>query len=278
MQLFEPNGFLTLTSDFGTSDGYVGAMKGVMLSISTAIRLHDVAHDVPPQDLVRGAATLASACPRFPPGTVHLAVVDPGVGTTRAAVVVVAGGHAFVAPDNGLVHEAVAALVAAGTKPTAYRIASHPYLAPAPSRTFHGRDVFAPTAAALAAGLVAPDAVGPEVPIALAPPAPEPAPVGGCLGATIVREDRFGNLVTNITAWHLSAWAGERPIVVRLPEGGVLPLVRTFGDVPQGEALAFINSDDRLEIAVRDGSAGARLGLSRGSRVAVEVDLVVRRT
>lgn len=276
MHAFEPNGLVTLTSDFGTSDGYVGAMKGVMLSISANLRLHDVGHEVPPQDLVRGAATLAAACPRFPSGTVHLAVVDPGVGTTRAAIVVVAGGHAFVAPDNGLVHDAVSALTGDEQGPTAFRIEGHPYLAPSPSRTFHGRDVFAPTAAALAAGLLPPDGVGARIAMAISPASPEPAPVGGRLGATIVREDRFGNLVTNVTSWHLTAWAGERPVVVRLPEGGVLPLVRTFSDVGHGEALAFINSDGRLELAVRDGSAGTRLGLTRGSRVAIEVDPVRR--
>ncbi|TNF36216.1 MAG: hypothetical protein EP329_05440, partial [Deltaproteobacteria bacterium] len=146
----QPNGIVTLTSDFGTADGYVGAMKGVMTRIGPALRLHDIAHDVPAQDVSHGAGTLATASRWFPTGTVHLAVVDPGVGTDRAPVVVLAGGHAFVGPDNGLLVEA-ARVTARASRPegpagpvSAWRIAAHPHLLPNRSSTFHGRDVFAP--------------------------------------------------------------------------------------------------------------------------------------
>src|SRR2546422_653112 len=107
---FAANGIVTLTTDFGTRDAYVGAMKGVMLTIAPQLHLHDIAHDVAPQDIAHGATVLRGACPWFPPGTVHLAVVDPGVGTARAAVVVLAGGHALVGPDNGLFAAVVARL------------------------------------------------------------------------------------------------------------------------------------------------------------------------
>ncbi|TNF37348.1 MAG: hypothetical protein EP329_03390, partial [Deltaproteobacteria bacterium] len=131
--------------------------------------------------------------------------------------------------------------------------------------------VFAPTAAALAAGLLAPDAVGPPVELVELPPEPEPVPIGGHLGATIVRVDGFGNLVTNLGAWQLAAWSRGRPVVVRLPDGRVLPLATTFGDVAPGAPVALLGSEDRLELAVREGSASEVLGLPRGTRVQVEV-------
>lgn len=278
MNDFTPSGHVTLTSDFHTADGYVGAMKGVMLRVAPALRLHDIAHDVPAQDVAHGAGTLATACRWFPVGTVHLAVIDPGVGTARAAIVVVAGGHAFVGPDNGLLLDAAVAATRAAHPEglrdpvlQAWRVADHPHLLPNPSSTFHGRDVFAPTAAALAAGLVTPDAVGPPItPIAL-PSTPAPAPIGGHLGATIVREDAFGNLVTNLSAWQLAAWSRGRPVQVRLPDGRTIAVAHTFGDVAPGTPLALIGSEDRLELAVRDGSAGASLDLRRGARVQVEL-------
>ena len=275
---FTPNAHVTLTSDFRTADGYVGAMKGVMLRIASALRLHDIAHDVPAQDVVHGAGTLATACRWFPVGTVHLAVVDPGVGTARAAIVVVAGGHAFVGPDNGLLLDAAVAATRAehpeGMRDPvlhAWSIADHPHLLPNPSSTFHGRDIFAPTAAALAAGLLTPDAVGPPIaPVELPSPA-APVPIGDHLGATIVREDAFGNLVTNLSAWQLAVWSRGRPVQVRLADGRTLPVARAFGDVPPGTALALIGSEDRLELAVRDGSARVALDLRRGARVQVEL-------
>jgi len=275
---FEANGIVTLTSDFRTADGYVGAMKGVMLHIAPDLRLHDIAHDVPPQDVAHGAGTLATACRWFPRGSVHLAVVDPGVGTERAAVVVVGGEHVFVGPDNGLLIDAATA-TARAVQPErareslrAWRIDEHQHLPPRRSSTFHGRDVFAPTAAALAAGLISPEEVGPTVELVELPSDPAPAPIGGHLGATIVRVDGFGNLVTNLSAWQLSAWSRGRAVVVRLPDGGTLPVAKTFGDVASGSPVALVGSEDRLEVAVRDGSAREVLGLRRGTRLQVEVD------
>ena len=155
----------------------------------------------------------------------------------------------------------------------AWRIAGHPFPRPHPSPTFHGRDVFAPTAAALAAGLLAPNAVGPPHDPVVRPASPPPAPIGHHLGTTIVGEDSFGNLVTNLSAWQLAAWSRGCPVVVRLPDGRALPLVHTFGAVRPGTALALVGSEDRVELPVRDGSARAVLELGRGARVEVELEL-----
>jgi len=268
---FAPVGLVTLTSDFGLQDGYVGAMKGVMLGVARGITLVDIAHEVPPQDLWRGGRALETACPRFPAGAVHLAVVDPGVGTDRAPVVVVAGGHALVGPDNGLFGAVLARLGAPGQ---AWRIDAHPWLLPGPSATFHGRDIFAPTAAALAAGLLAPDAVGPPHELT---PAPAPGPVvreGGVLRAVVVGADRFGNLLTGVTREDLLALApaaDRHRLVVRLPDGSSVPLVSTYGAVAPGARLALIGSDGWLELAIRRGSARARLGLEVGDDLTVLV-------
>jgi S-adenosylmethionine hydrolase len=244
---FLPSGIVTLTTDFGTADGWVGAMKGVCLRVERALVLVDVAHDVPPQDVACGAATLAVAAPEMPPGTTHLAVVDPGVGTARALLVVVAGGHAFVAPDNGLLDEVVPRLGAAA----AWRIEAHAWLPAARSATFHGRDVLAPTAAALAAGRLRPEAVGPSVAWA-------PRPRDG--DTIVVRyADRFGNLVTSLRE--------PPPGGLVLPDGTRARLVRTYAEAKPGEVVALMGSDGYVELALRDGSAAASTGLTRGARL-----------
>ncbi len=270
-----PCGLITLTTDFGTEDGYVGAMKGVMLSLAPDLRLHDLAHAIPPQDLVRGAEALRAACPCFPAGTVHLVVVDPGVGGARRPVVAVAGAHAFVAPDNGILAPTLDAIAAPGDGPVAaWDIARHPFARPTRSATFHGRDLFAPAAAALAAGLASPCALGPPVALSPSPaPLPQPAiedePAGATLAASVAWADRFGNCVTNLPAATLAAFTGGAHATVRLPGGRSIPIVRTYADVAPGEAAALVGSGGRLEIAVRDGSARETLGLSRGDRVAL---------
>src|SRR5690606_34443075 len=159
--LLEPNGIVTITTDFGTRDAYVGAMKGVMLSISPTLQIHDIAHQIEPQNIEHGATVLRGACPWFPPGSVHVAVVDPGVGTERAPVVIVAGGQAFVGPDNGLFGPVVARL---GGPQAAYRLDRQGklarYLPHRHASTFEGRDLFAPAAAVLAARLLTPADIG----------------------------------------------------------------------------------------------------------------------
>ena len=268
MAQFTPNGLMTLASDFGTRDGYVGAMKGVMLGIGPRLRLCDIGHDVPAQSVIAASMMLRTACPYFPPGTVHLAVIDPGVGTERAEIVALAGGHAFVGPDNGIFSLAWQAL---GGMDGCWRIDDHPHLLKVCSATFHGRDIFAPTAAALAANLLTPEQIGTPIdPVRILLPLAVCA--AGRVRGEVLYCDRFGNAVTNI----------ERPLVhqigrpaeVRLGTGRVVTVMRTYGDVPDGESVALIGSSGRLEVAVRYGSAAQVLGLEAGAPVEVVTSTV----
>ncbi len=262
---FRPNGIVTFTTDFGLADGYSGAMKGAALTIWRDLTLVDISHEVPPQDVIRGAIILRNVANRFPAGTVHLAVVDPGVGTARAAVVVQAGGHVLVGPDNGLLKLAVNRLGPS----LAWRIERHHFLPAHISSTFHGRDVFAPTAAALAAGLLLPREVGSP----LQDFAPLDLPVAvrdhDVIAAQVLYADRFGNAITNATAAQVAALSSQGQLRVRMPDGTALPLRATYAEVANGEPLALIGSDGLLEVAVRDGSAQERFALCAGAAVLV---------
>jgi len=242
---------VTLLTDFGTSDGYVGEVKGALLSIAPGATLVDIAHDVRAGDVAAACYVLGRVWRSFPPGSVHLAVVDPGVGSERRALAAEAGGHFFVAPDNGLLTAVFASEAGRTVK------LSVPAKA---SRTFHGRDVFAPAAARLAAGAALPDLGSPvSDPVRL--PAPLLKVEGGDLVGEVIHVDRFGTLVTNLPREHVAPAGRVRAA------GRDLPLKATFADVPQGEPVAFVGSGGTLEIAVRDGRADAVLGLSRGAEV-----------
>jgi len=265
---FTPNRLVTITTDFGTRDAYVGAMKGVMLSIAPELGIHDLAHRIEPQSIEHGATVLRGACPWFPSGTVHLAVIDPGVGTERAPVVVVAGGHAFVGPDNGLFGPVVARL---GGIPVAYRIVrSGPLAQHLPrqrSATFEGRDLFSPVAAVLASGRLAPSAVGPRHSLVQLPGS-EAVRVPSGIEGRIAYYDHFGNAITNIPVQLLAQLgAGER--FVALPGDRRAVLRETYGEASPGEILAVIGSEGFVEIAVRDGSARTTLALEPGTTIRV---------
>jgi len=248
---------VTLLTDFGTADGYVGELRGTLLSLASTpgVAVVDITHDIAPGDVAAGCFVLGRAWRTFPPGTVHLAVVDPGVGTGRRALAAEGGGHRFVAPDNGL----LSAVLDAG----AARVVSLDIPAGA-SRTFHGRDVFAPAAARLAAS-VSLEELGAAItdPVRLQPPVLKVE--GADLVGEVIHVDRFGTLITNLPEAKLSRGGGRRASV-RL--GGYdLVLRTTFGDVPPGNPVAFIGSGGTVEIAVRGGRADAVLGLSRGGEV-----------
>ena len=241
---------VTLVTDFGTADGYVGEMKGTILRLAPGTEVIDITHEIPPGDVAAGAYTLGRAWRTFPAGSVHVAVVDPGVGTARRAIAVTSGGHAFVGPDNGLLTEVLGTGFAAVTLPIPADAAP----------TFHGRDVFAPAAAALVRG--EPLASAGEAlrePVRL--PRPKLEQRGGRLIGTVVHVDRFGNLVTNIPG------AKVRPGSVARVGAYDVPVRTTFGDVPSGDLVAFVGSGGMLEVAVRDGRADAMLGISRGAEV-----------
>lgn len=251
---------ITLLTDFGTVDGYVGEMKGLLAERVPGVLLDDVSHSVRAGD-IRGAMwALGRYWRRYPPGTVHLVVVDPGVGTGRMPLALEADGRFVVAPDNGVVTHVLTA--ADSRRCVEIRGVEPPG---EPSATFHGRDVFAPAAAVLAGGRSLSD-LGPplEAPVELTDP--EPVREEQRLRGEVVHVDRFGNLVTNLPGSWLS-----RGAVVEVRERRI-PLVTTYGDAAPGELLALVGSSDRLEIAERDGSAAERLGSYRGDPVRVELE------
>ncbi len=239
---------ITLTTDFGTRDGYVGAMKGVLIARAPGVPLCDITHDIPRHDTAAAAFALAQAAPLFPDGTVHVAVVDPGVGGARREVVVAGDRHVFVGPDNGLL-----SLVAPAPR-AAFAIESPAFRREEVSATFHGRDVFAPAAAALAAG-ARPDEAGPKVELM-------GGLEGGAMGG-IIHVDQFGNLITAIPGEAVPSGASVRV------GGQSLPIVTTYSDVAEGEPLAYVGSAGTIEIAVRRGSAADLFSAGRGSPVAI---------
>lgn len=244
---------ITLLTDFGTADSYVAEVKGVLLSRAPAALPVDLTHAVPPGDVRAGAYVLGRAWHRFPVGTVHLAVVDPGVGTARAALALAAHGHWFVGPDNGLL---TSALSGAATD-----VVSLPAPATA-APTFHGRDLFAPAAAALAAGVPLRDLGVPFTGIPLQLTGAAPHYEGKSIVGEIVYVDRFGTLVTNLDPEVVPGYA-----VLEIEDLEIGPLRQTFGDVVTGGLVAYVGSGGAVEIAVRDGSAARRLGIGVGGRV-----------
>ena len=246
---------VTLITDFGTVDGYVGEMKGVLLSAQPDVEIVDITHDIPPQDVERARLTLARVWRRFPRGTIHVVVVDPGVGSSRDAIAVSSEDYYLVGPDNGV-------LSASLLTPSA-RVVSLA-LPERASSTFHGRDVFAPAAAALARGELL-ETLGGEAtnPIVRRTPEPTRRPDGAIEGEVIF-VDRFGNAVTNLV--------GVRGGTVEVGRFSI-DVRRTYAEVDAGKPLALVGSTGLLEIAVRDGDAASTLGLARGSIVALRTAL-----
>lgn len=246
---------LALLTDFGLRDAYVGIMKGVVLSICPEARLVDLCHEVPPQDVASGARLLETAVDAFPEGTVFVAVVDPGVGSDRAAVAVRSGGRTFVGPDNGLLgFLAVERAVRIQNK----AVMRHPV-----SRTFHGRDVFAPAAAHLARG-VRLDYLGPKIDRLRSLARPEPRATKAGLVGEVVSVDRFGNLITNIAAEQIPEGA-----TIRLGRRWIGRVVPTYASVEAGALAALIGSSGVLEVAVRNGNAHETTGAGAGASVLV---------
>ncbi|HEU4534642.1 MAG TPA: SAM-dependent chlorinase/fluorinase, partial [Polyangiaceae bacterium] len=246
--------------DFGTRDPFVGLMKGVILGVFPAARLIDLGHEGDAYDVAGAAFWLSRGHRYFPEGTVHLAVVDPGVGSPRRPIAAIAGGHLFVGPDNGL-------LVPALERPGLVTVVA---LDPTrtgkgeTSATFHGRDLFAPAAARLAAGVPIGLLGDPVNPASLVPsPLRKARREGDELAGEVVVVDRFGNLITNVEADPQAAASGA----VARWAGGDLPLVRTYADAAPGAPLALVNSFGVVELAVRDGHAASALGLGRGAPV-----------
>ncbi len=250
---------VTLTTDFGLRDPYVAEMKGVILGLTGSVHLIDVTHDIPRHDITEGALALEAVAPFFPAGTIHLAVVDPGVGTARRGIAIAAGGQVFVGPDNGLFTPFLD-----GGAWTAWEVAAREYRLGAVSRTFHGRDVFAPAAAHIATG-VDPSRLGPRVTDPVRLVWPEARAAGAGVAGVVLHADRFGNLVTSIRADAVAALSGMTVSVA----GRTVPLVGTYEELGRGKLGALVGSSGRLEIAAREGSAARALKARRGMPVVV---------
>lgn len=249
-------GIVALLTDFGLRDPFVGAIKGVILSIHPECRIVDISHLIAPQDIREAAFALRSARRSFPRGTVFLCVVDPGVGGSRRPIAAEGGGQFFVAPDNGL-------LTLVEPLQRVVRISDDQLFLKPVSRTFHGRDIFAPVAAHLARGRAL-SKIGAPVARIRRVRIPEPIRKGNEVRGEVVRVDRFGNLVTNLRPADLP---GRKGLQIRIGKRRIAGLCRTYGDVPEGTLAAVIGSDGFLEIAIRGGSAARRLKVKVGARV-----------
>lgn len=256
-----PSGIVTLLTDFGLHDPFVGVVKAAVLAHFRQATFVDLTHDIEPGLVADAAFWLAQAYPWFPPGTVHLAVVDPGVGTGRAALVARAGEHLFVGPDNGLFE------VVRRRAPSfeCRRIDSERLGLAAPSRTFHGRDVFAPVAALVASGKLAFGDVGPTHALGPTEGVPEPRVVDGVVEGEVLVVDRFGNLVTNVEGSSLRELPGARVDIA----GRTLLVVGTYGDLFPGDCAAVVGSFGQVEIVQGGGSAALTLGAQRGTPLRV---------
>jgi hypothetical protein len=255
---------ITLTTDFGTSSPYVAQVKGVILGLHAAARIVDLCHAIPPQQVRQGALAWAAACPWFPPGTIHLGVVDPGVGSGRRLLYLEMGGQRFLAPDNGL-----ASRLALRTPPSTIRVLSEPrFWLPAVSPTFHGRDILAPVAARLSLGL-SPEELGPACLEWVQLDWPEVVVSAGKLRGVIESIDSFGNLITNIGADSLSAAPRDERVAVRCDEHETRGIFTTYSDQPEMTLIALVGSSGHLELAIVGDSAAAMLGVEIGTAVEV---------
>lgn len=258
---------ITLLTDFGQADGFIGVMKGVMLQIAPNVRFVDITHDLPPYSLSAAAFLNNWSFGYFPAGTIHLCVVDPGVGTSRRALVVEAQGHIFIAPDNGVLTPILEATggrtVVAADKPE-YWLANV-------GNTFHGRDVFSPLAAHVARGVPVSE-LGRPVDDPVMRPLKAPAITPERIDARIRYVDRFGNAITNLLKPQFERWASERgvspeEVEVQLPGVSIRGISKTYGAHKPGEIVALFDGFDCLEVAINQGDAAASMSLKEGDEV-----------
>jgi S-adenosyl-L-methionine hydrolase (adenosine-forming) len=253
-------------SDFGTRDHYAGTLKAVVLSLCPEANLVDIGHEIPAHDVLAGALELAACYRYFPAGTIFLVVVDPGVGSSRRGIAADCGDYKFVAPDNG-----VLSVVFRDTPPRkVIELTERKYALPTVSRTFEGRDRFAPAAGWLARG-TALVSMGKSIANYQLIEVPRPEVTPERVSGAIVRVDRFGNLITNIDRRTLEQFAAGRPIAVTIGERDIARIVATYADAPAGELCALFGSTDHLEIAVNAGDAARALGLGRGAGASVRL-------
>jgi S-adenosyl-L-methionine hydrolase (adenosine-forming) len=258
---------ITLTTDFGFSDHFVGVMKGVILSIAPAAQIVDLCHGVPAHDILAGALSLEAGYGYFPHGTIHVAVVDPGVGSARAAIAVRTEHYHFVAPDNGLLD----LVLQSETPQKIVQLTNPQYQLASVSSTFHGRDIFSPAAAHIAAGVPI-EQMGEPIDELTQLKTPAPKIAGDAMEIHVLMADRFGNLITDLTRAAFERWnpAGR---CVRFQWGGteINGISRTYADVSCGAPLAYFGSSGRLEIAINKCRAADQINAPAGSAILVRI-------
>jgi S-adenosylmethionine hydrolase len=260
--------FITLLTDFGLQDGYPGIMKGVIWGIAPHVKIADITHTIRPQNVLEGAQVLGRAVPYFPPATIHIAVVDPGVGTRRRPIAAQLGDQYFVGPDNGLFTRLLERAREQDSIVQVVHLTQPRYWLADISNVFHGRDIFAPVGAHLANGVALADLGSPIAdPLLLEIPRPQRTPQGW--RGKVILVDNFGNLSTNIERTHLQ---GLTHIRVRIAGQEIVGLVNTFGDAPVGKLAAMLGEIGELTIAIPHGSAALELQAGVGTDVEVQVE------
>jgi S-adenosylmethionine hydrolase len=256
---------ITLTTDFGTADEYVGAVKGVLLTVLGNANIIDITHAIPPQDVLRASRIIAGSAPFFPPATVHLAIVDPGVGSDRRIIAVHSAGHTFVGPDNGIFTPFLRPGSTIVHHVTNQRLFRSPI-----SPSFHGRDIMAPVAARLAGGMDIAE-VGPPVPLesCVRLSESEPCRSGAQLVGRVIAKDNFGNLRTNLPGQRVEEFAGDGMVTFQIGKLVIDGLNSVYAEQQRGELIALTDSQGFIEIAVVGGDAASVTGIGIGGEVIV---------
>lgn len=264
---------ITLLTDFGSQDAYVGIMKGVIAGINPSAKVIDICHSVSPQDIFSGAYLLSTSYKYFPKETIHVAVIDPGVGSARDIICIESQNYFFLAPDNGLL-----SLIIQNERPKdIFRVTNTRYFLPSPSHTFHGRDIFAPVAAHLSKG-IKPHQLGIRTNQLRQADFPKPGyKKAGLLEGQIIYIDRFGNLITNITRSHIKDLKGnEKYMKIKIGKKEIHGLHNTYTDVETGKPLVLFGSAGFLEVSVNQGSAQKYFGADKGGKIIIGINRHVR--
>lgn len=254
---------ITLTTDFGLQDHYVSAMKAVMLGIAPEVRFVDVSHEIPPQDIMAGAWVIKNSAFLYPPGTVHLVVVDPGVGTSRHPIALKIRDQYFVGPDNGIF-----SLLFKEYDFEAYKLSNSNFWKQGVSNTFHGRDIFAPVSAHLSKGVPI-NEIGEPIDDLVTYHWAVPIADKDGLQGWVVHIDRFGNLITNLSDDLIENHLKKKIVKIYVGNTMLNKIVSTFGDVEEGEPAAFIGSSGMLEIGINKGNAARMLSVDKGAQISI---------
>ena len=266
--MVKSSGFITLVTDFGVADGFVGTMKGVIYAINPDATIIDISHDIGSQDVSSASFLLGASYKYFPSGTVHLVVVDPGVGSQRRAVAVETEKYFFVAPDNGVLTRALAQEEVIRS----VDLTNSEYFLHEVSSTFHGRDIFAPVAAHLSLGIDI-EALGVEIDDLAQIPLSKPKVTQNGIKGSVIHIDKFGNLITDITRELFETVFSERQFVIKIAQIKLDRISHSYADIPAGHPLAIFDSFGNLEIAVNSANASKALGIHAGDDVCISIKL-----